>query len=75
MDHDFGRRINARLKELGLTREEVASRTGVKLSYIEHLEQTHAMPDIGFLSRLASTLQTSIAYLTGRENAPPERDD
>jgi transcriptional regulator with XRE-family HTH domain len=74
MEHDFSRRITARREQLGLTREDVASRTGVQLSYIAHLEESHEMPDIGFLGRLAATLQTSMAYLTGRENAPPERE-
>lgn len=72
MEYNFSERITARRKELGLSREDVASRTGVKLSYISHLEETHEMPDIGFLARLATTLQTSMAYLTGRENAPPD---
>jgi transcriptional regulator with XRE-family HTH domain len=72
MEHDFSARITARRMELGLTREEVARRTGIRLSCIEHLEQSHEMPDMGFLVRLAETLRTSIGCLTGKENAPPD---
>jgi transcriptional regulator with XRE-family HTH domain len=70
--NDFRERISARRKELGLSREDVALGTGVDLSYIRHLEESHDMPDSGFLGRLAATLRTSVAYLIGWENQPPD---
>jgi transcriptional regulator with XRE-family HTH domain len=71
MEYDVSERIGARRRELGLTREEVARRTGSRPSHIEYLEESHAVPDKPFLGRLAETLGTTTAYLAGERYVPP----
>ncbi|MGW5425234.1 helix-turn-helix domain-containing protein [Streptomyces sp. NPDC003943] len=62
---DIGRRIAARREELGLTREEVAARTGAATSYLTYLEERVATPDVAFLARLANALECTVQDLTG----------
>ncbi|MET7640744.1 pyridoxamine 5'-phosphate oxidase family protein [Streptomyces sp. NPDC005438] len=62
---DIGRRAAARREGLGLSREEVAGRTGAATSYIAYLEEQPAVPSGGFLVRLAHALDTSVQDLTG----------
>lgn len=62
---DIGRRAAARRDRLGLTREEVAERSGSAPSYIEYLEEHVATPGVAFLTRLANALETTVQDLTG----------
>lgn len=62
---DIGRRMAARREELGLSREEVAERSGAATSYIEYLEERPATPDAATLQQIAAALETSVAELTG----------
>ncbi|MFI1200797.1 helix-turn-helix domain-containing protein [Streptomyces sp. NPDC020883] len=62
---DLGRRTAMRREQLGLTREEVAARAAAAPGYIQYVEEHAAEPSIGFLLRLASALNTSVAELTG----------
>ncbi|MFJ9031827.1 helix-turn-helix domain-containing protein [Streptomyces sp. NPDC102274] len=62
---DLGRRVVARRRELGLTREDVAVRAGSAPGYIQYLEEHSAAPGTGFLLRLADALETSVPELTG----------
>jgi nitroimidazol reductase NimA-like FMN-containing flavoprotein (pyridoxamine 5'-phosphate oxidase superfamily) len=63
---DLGRRVRLRRRELGLTRQQLALRTGIDLGYLEYLED---MPAAGFdtaaLLRLADGLQTTAEKLLG----------
>ncbi|MFF3754643.1 pyridoxamine 5'-phosphate oxidase family protein [Streptomyces sp. NPDC002018] len=62
---DLGRRAEARRRELGLTRADVALRSGAAPEYIRYVEERSATPGIGFLLRLAYALDTTVAELTG----------
>lgn len=62
---DIGRRVVARREQLGLSREDVASRAGSTPEYIQYVEQRTATPGIGFLLRLANALETTVEELTG----------
>ncbi|MET7566303.1 MULTISPECIES: helix-turn-helix domain-containing protein [unclassified Streptomyces] len=62
---DVGRRIAARRKELGLSRQEVAERSGSATTYIQYLEEQQAMPSMSFMLRLANALDTTVSELTG----------
>ncbi|MFI6284536.1 helix-turn-helix domain-containing protein [Streptomyces sp. NPDC051018] len=71
---DFGRRLAARREELGLTREEVAERSGAVPGYIRYIEERGEAPGIGVMLRLAEALGTSVDALTGRTaDEPPGR--
>ncbi|MGI5479759.1 helix-turn-helix domain-containing protein [Streptomyces lavendofoliae] len=62
---DIGRRVAARREQLGLSRAEVAVRSGSAPGYIQYLEEQPATPGIGFLLRLADALETTVVELTG----------
>ncbi|WP_328936336.1 pyridoxamine 5'-phosphate oxidase family protein [Streptomyces tauricus] len=69
---DLGRRLTLRRGELGLSREETASRTGMAVSYIRYLEEhPGAAPDAGIFRRLAGALSTTVAALAGGSTGLP----
>ncbi|HET6857311.1 MAG TPA: pyridoxamine 5'-phosphate oxidase family protein [Streptomyces sp.] len=69
---DLGRRAAHRREQLGLTRAEVAQRTGSAVEYIRYVEEHSASPGRRFLLRLANALQTTVEELTGsRGDLPP----
>ncbi|MFS8204741.1 pyridoxamine 5'-phosphate oxidase family protein [Streptomyces sp. CWNU-52B] len=69
---DLGRRLALRRAELGLSRTETAARAGMALSYLRYLEgHPGAAPDASVLLRLAGTLGTTVAELTGGNTALP----
>ncbi|WP_351224560.1 pyridoxamine 5'-phosphate oxidase family protein [Streptomyces sp. NPDC002133] len=71
---DLGRRIAARREELGLTRDELADRSGAATAYVEYIEERAATPGIGVMLRLADALGTTVAELTGGTfDRPPGR--
>ncbi|HEY7145947.1 MAG TPA: helix-turn-helix transcriptional regulator [Streptosporangiaceae bacterium] len=62
---DLGRRVAARRKELGLTRAELAARSGMAVSYLAYLEQHAANVSYDALIRLADALGTTPDALLG----------
>ena len=63
---DLTRRILHRREELGITREELARRSGMNAGYLEYFEHSHAaVLSSGTLLRLARALETTPAFLTG----------
>ncbi|CAL9344156.1 pyridoxamine 5'-phosphate oxidase family protein [Streptomyces sp. Tu 3180] len=70
---DLGRRLARRRTELGLTRREVAVRSGLAPGYLRYLEeQPGAAPGTGVLLRLAGVLGTTLNRLTGGDaDLPP----
>src|SRR5690606_41745632 len=69
---DLGRRLAHRRTELGLTREETASRAGLAPSYLAHLEEhAEASPGTGVLIRLAGVLGTTLNRHTRRDPGLP----
>lgn len=62
-----GERVAARIEELGLTRSEVAKRTGMSQPSITRLI-TGATRETGKLFELANALETSAEYLIGRSS-------
>ena len=70
---DLARRILHRREELGITREELARRSGMDAGYLEYFEHSHAaVLSSGTLLRLARALETTPAFLTGGDvEGPP----
>ncbi|WP_330318997.1 helix-turn-helix transcriptional regulator [Streptomyces platensis] len=62
---DLGRRAALRRQQLGLTREEVAARAAASPGFLQYVEESAADPGIGFMLRLASALDTTVAELVG----------
>ncbi|MDJ0382342.1 pyridoxamine 5'-phosphate oxidase family protein [Streptomyces sp. G-G2] len=71
---DLGRRAAARRRDLSLSREQVAERSGLAASYVAYLEDHAVAPGIGSLLRLADALGTTVDELTGTTTeSPPGR--
>ncbi|MGW8952036.1 helix-turn-helix domain-containing protein [Streptomyces sp. NPDC055709] len=71
---DLGRRVAARRRELGLTRDELAVRSGAAPAYVEYVEDRAATPGAGVLLRIADALETTVGELTGATvTQPPGR--
>ncbi|MER7045070.1 helix-turn-helix domain-containing protein [Streptomyces jumonjinensis] len=62
---DIGRRITTRREALGLSRQELAERSGTATNYIDYLEDRESAPGIGVMLRIADALQTTVPELTG----------
>jgi transcriptional regulator with XRE-family HTH domain len=62
---DIGRRVAARREYLGLSRRELALRTGSAPGYIEYVETQPGSHGMGFMLRLANALETTVDELTG----------
>jgi transcriptional regulator with XRE-family HTH domain len=69
---DLSRRVAQRRAELRLTRQQVASRAGISLRYLEYLERYPGRPTGVMLRQLAAALQTTPSVLlgAGRETPP-----
>ncbi|HLU73952.1 MAG TPA: pyridoxamine 5'-phosphate oxidase family protein [Nonomuraea sp.] len=68
---DLGRRIAHHRDRLGLTREQVAERSGVTPGYIEYLEESPGHPTAETISRLADALETTREDLMGGGHERP----
>jgi nitroimidazol reductase NimA-like FMN-containing flavoprotein (pyridoxamine 5'-phosphate oxidase superfamily) len=63
---DLGRRVAARRREIGLTREDVALRAGMSSRYLDYLEHSpDAALTAGALLQLAAALETTPEFLRG----------
>ncbi|MDH6144299.1 nitroimidazol reductase NimA-like FMN-containing flavoprotein (pyridoxamine 5'-phosphate oxidase superfamily)/plasmid maintenance system antidote protein VapI [Kitasatospora sp. GP30] len=62
---DVGRRVSHRRRQLGLSREEVAARAGIAVTYLEHLESQPDVVELETITKLADALGTSMWYLLG----------
>jgi nitroimidazol reductase NimA-like FMN-containing flavoprotein (pyridoxamine 5'-phosphate oxidase superfamily) len=63
---DLGRRLATRRAQLGLSREETATKAGIAPGYLKHLEENPgATPNRGTLLSLAAALETTVPELTG----------
>jgi len=71
---DLGRRVAFRRDQLGLTREELASRAGMSPVYVEYLEEHPSDAPVATVLRLAAALDTTRAELLGEgTRLPPGR--
>ncbi|MBX9390895.1 helix-turn-helix domain-containing protein [Streptomonospora nanhaiensis] len=68
---DVGRRVARRRTELGLSREQLAERTGMDPGYVAYLEENPAEPSHEALYRLAQALRTSTECLLGAGGDTP----
>jgi len=69
---DLAQRVAHRRRELGLSREEVASRAGMAADYLDYLEHSSAVAlPPGSLISLADALETTVKALRGGKVARP----
>jgi len=55
----FGKRIQKRRKELGITQEELADRLNLSRTHMGHIEQGRRSPSLEVINKIARTLKTS----------------
>ncbi|MGD0312579.1 MAG: pyridoxamine 5'-phosphate oxidase family protein [Acidimicrobiales bacterium] len=74
---DLGRRVAERRRALGLTVDELATRSGMSPTYVRAVESSPSpQPSRAALWRLAAALETSVDIITGGGmEAPPGRTD
>jgi len=63
MANALGRAIRARRKQLGLTQDQVADKSGVERSHLTRIEGGRWTPRIDTLERIAGVLKTTAAEL------------
>lgn len=59
----IGKNIRTRRHQLGLTLSEVASSSGLSISYIGNLEKGRGNPTVGVLLVISKALRTTIQHL------------
>lgn len=60
---DFGRKVQNRRKELGISQEELAFRAGFHRTYIGMIERAERNITLGNIKKLADALQIKITEL------------
>lgn len=55
----FGRKIQKRRKEMGITQEELADRLNLSRTHMGHIEQGRKSPSMEVLNKIAKALKTS----------------
>jgi transcriptional regulator with XRE-family HTH domain len=69
-----GKRLATRRKALGLTREQVAARAGMAITYLAYIEENPAIVMQVCLVRLADALETTTCALLGAESVRSSAD-
>jgi DNA-binding transcriptional MerR regulator/quercetin dioxygenase-like cupin family protein len=65
----IGRRLQRLRKEMGLTLQEMAEKTGVAVSFLSGLERGHAKASIATLQKLAREYKTNVLSFFGEESS------
>ena len=65
---NFGQAVSRRRRELRLTQERLAEKSGLHRTYISEVECGHRNPSLLSLNAVAEGLETSISELTKRIN-------
>ena len=66
-EKEIGQRILEKRRELGLSQEDLAGRTGLDRSFLSEIENGHKNISVNTLYRLAEAMNVSAAYLLGEE--------
>lgn len=67
--------VRARRKELAITQEELALRSGLHQRWISNVENGHRNPSYGSLRRLAAGLELAVSALSLRPEGIRDRRD
>ncbi|MEG3162699.1 helix-turn-helix transcriptional regulator [Sphingomonas sp. LB2R24] len=72
---DFGARVKARRKALGLTQTDIYTRTDIAIGYLSTIERGRANPTLDLMVKLSAALEMQIWDLLRpdeqAENTPP----
>ena len=71
MKESFGKRLTELRKKKAWTQEELAKKLNVSAQAVSKWEKDVSLPDVGLLSTIASTFDTSIDYLLGHQATGP----
>jgi len=64
LQQKLGKKIQALRKDVGITQEKLAERTGLDRTYISDIERGVRNPSLKSLQKLADALHTSLSDLT-----------
>ena len=68
MKESFGKRLTDLRKKKGWTQEALAKKLNVSSQAVSKWEKDVSLPDVGLLSAIASTFETSIDFLLGHQS-------
>lgn len=65
----FGKQARKRRKDLGLSQEDVAAKTGLSIPLLSEVERGRANPTLQTMEKIAAALGTSVAVMLDQEEA------
>ncbi|MYB02012.1 helix-turn-helix transcriptional regulator [Candidatus Poribacteria bacterium] len=69
LQSQFGENLKRRREELGVSREELATDTGISYNSIYKYEKNISFPRISVMLKLAKSLKCTIDYLLGKSES------
>jgi transcriptional regulator with XRE-family HTH domain len=69
----IGSRVGELRAKLGITLDQLAAATGFSKGYLSKIENSHKVPPIGTLSRIAAALSTDITALLNAPTGIPDK--
>ena len=75
IEQAFGRVVQARRKQLGLSQEELGFRSGLHRTFISQIERGVKSPSLRTLQTLASALDTEAGALVGEAERMAQNGD
>ena len=69
LQSQFGENLKRRREELGVSREELATDTGISYNSIYKYEKNISFPRISVMLKLAKSLKCTIDYLLGKSGS------
>jgi transcriptional regulator with XRE-family HTH domain len=69
----IGARVGELRAKLGITLDQLAASTGFSKGYLSKIENSHKVPPIGTLSRIAAALSTDITALLNAPTGAPDK--
>jgi transcriptional regulator with XRE-family HTH domain len=69
----IGSRVGELRAKLGITLDQLAAATGFSKGYLSKIENSHKVPPIGTLSRIAAALSTDITALLNAPSGAPDK--
>ena len=73
VEQRIGARVGELRSKLGITLDQLAAATGFSKGYLSKIENSHKVPPIGTLARIAAALSTDITALLNAPTGAPDK--
>lgn len=70
MKQIFIQRLNEKMKEQGLTKKDLAEKTGLSARAIEYFQNGKRFPNVESLLKISKAFNVSMEYMIGEEDEP-----